>query len=178
MEQGDDTTEHNNQDLTSTSRAATHDADTSSCFDEAPADEPESWVDYMKEDTHKVDELVTANRNTSWILRVRQIYARQATIIAKHHKDRWTKLVSYWNPARSNKQKGHRKQARKTSWQDDITENNDVRSDITWLTAAEDTVKWESLDSDIINSRLKHPQPFWLKFFLRFRLLWTVLPIL
>ena len=67
---------------------ATHDADSSSCFDEAPEDEPESWVDYMKKDTHKVDELVRANRNTSWFLRVRQIYGRQATIIAKHHKDR------------------------------------------------------------------------------------------
>ena len=67
--------------------------------------------------THKVDELLTANRNTSWILRQRQIYGRQARIIAKHHKDRWTKLVSNWNRARSTKQEGHRKQGRQV---DDI----------------------------------------------------------
>ena len=112
-----------------------------------------------------MDELLTANRNTSWLLRQRQIYGRQARIIAKHHKDRWTKLVSCWNPARSTKQQGHRKQGRQVDRTTSTRtynhtapiENNDITSDITWLTATKDTSKWDALDSDIMNSRLKRP---------------------
>ena len=50
-EQGDDTTEHNNQDPNEHEESS-HDADSNACFDEIPEDNPEdvleSWVDYRK----------------------------------------------------------------------------------------------------------------------------------
>ena len=40
---------------------------------------------------------------------------------AKHHEDRWAKLVSNWNPAISTWRKGYQKQGRlATRWQDDL----------------------------------------------------------
>ena len=70
---------------------------------EIPEENPENelipWVNYMKRITHEADDLLSASRITSWI-------------IAKHHEDRWTKLVFNWNPATSTKQKGCRKQGR------------------------------------------------------------------
>ena len=73
-EQGDDTTEHNNQDLNDQEESS-HDADSNPCFDEIPEanpeDELEPWVDYAKTTTHNADDLLTVNRITSWILRQR-----------------------------------------------------------------------------------------------------------
>ena len=107
-EQGDDTTEHSNQDLNEHEESS-HDADSNPCFDEIPEDNPEDelepWVDHITRASRKADDLLAASGITSWILRQRQIYWRQARMIAKHHEDRWTKLVSYWNPAISTKQK-------------------------------------------------------------------------
>ena len=80
-EQGDDTTEHNNQDPDEHEESS-HDADSNPCFDEIPEDSPEDeqepWVDYMKKATHKANHLLAANRFTSWILRQSWIYWRQA----------------------------------------------------------------------------------------------------
>ena len=45
-------------------------------------------------------------------------------MIAKHHEDRWTKLVSNWNPAVSTRQTGYRKQGRPAKrWEDDLDIN-------------------------------------------------------
>ena len=60
-----------------------------------PEDELETWVDYIKRATHKVDDLLAANKITSWI-----------------HEDRETNFISKWNPAVSTKQKGYWKQGR------------------------------------------------------------------
>ena len=73
-------------------------------------------------------------------------------MIAKHHEDRWTKLVATWNPAISTKQKGYRKQGRLAKrWEHDLNiylqpdrsnrDNNDLTSDMTRLTTAEDSSK-------------------------------------
>ena len=70
---------------------------------------------------HKADELWAANGITSWILRQSKMHWKQARMIAKHHEERWTKLISNWNPAISTKQKGYRKQGRMAKrWEDDI----------------------------------------------------------
>ena len=74
-------------------------------------------------------------------------------MIAKHHEDRWTKVVSNCNPAISTKQQGYRKQGRPAKrWEDDLNthlqlgrtnrDNNDLTSDMTWLTTAEDNSKF------------------------------------
>ena len=85
-----------------------HGADSKTCFDEIPEDNPEdeleSWADYIKRATRKADDLLAANRITSWILRQSQLCWRQARMTAKHHEDRGTKIVSNWNPAISTKQ--------------------------------------------------------------------------
>ena len=46
-------------------------------------------------------------------------------MIAKHHKDRWTKIVSNWNPAISTKHKGYWTQGRAKLREDDL---NTIRS--------------------------------------------------
>ena len=80
------------------------------------------WVDYIVRATHhKADDLLAASGITSWILKQSQIYWRHAKGTAKHHEDRWTKLVSKRDPAISTKQKGYWKQGRLVKvWQDDI----------------------------------------------------------
>ena len=52
-------------------------------------------------------------------------------------------------------------------WEDDLNiylqpdksnrDNNDLTSDMTWLTAAEDSSKWDAMESYFISSRLKQP---------------------
>ena len=107
----DDKTEHNYQDLNEHEESS-HDADSNPCFDgiteDNPEDKIEPWVDYITRATHKVKDLLVASGITSWILR-------------QSHEDRWTKLVSNWNPAISTKQKGYRKQGRPARrWADDL----------------------------------------------------------
>ena len=102
-EQGDDTSEHNNQDLNEHAESS-HDADSNRCLDEisedSPEDELEPWVDYITRATHKADDLSAASGITSWILRQSKICWRQASMIATHHEDRWTKLLSNINQAK------------------------------------------------------------------------------
>ena len=43
---------------------------------------------------------------TPWILKQSRLYWKQAITIAKHHADRWTRLISQWRPVMSTKQKG------------------------------------------------------------------------
>ena len=54
-EQGNDTTEHNNQDPKEHEESS-HDADSNRCFDKIPEDSPqdelEPWVDYIKREHH------------------------------------------------------------------------------------------------------------------------------
>ena len=53
-------------------------------------------------------------------------------MIAKHHEDRWTKLVSNWNPAISTKKEGDRKQGRPTKrWEDDLNSILTTRPELT-----------------------------------------------
>ena len=114
---------------TSTStKKAVHDADSNPRFDEIPEDYPEdeldAWVDCITRATRKADDLLAANRVTSWILRQNQICYWQARMIAKHHEDRWTKLVSNWNPAISTKQKGYldtKQDLAKKNWEYDLS---------------------------------------------------------
>ena len=79
-------------------------------------------------------------------------------MIAKH-----SKLVSNWNPALSNNQKGHLKQGRLAKrCEDDLNTylqptrvlrvNNDFTSDMTWLTTAADSSEWDAMESDFIGS--------------------------
>ena len=89
---------------------SSHDAESNPCFDEISDDdleeELEPWVDYTVRATHKADDLLAASRITSWILRQSKVYWKQARMLAEHHEDRWTKLVSNWNSALSKKQTG------------------------------------------------------------------------
>ena len=107
-ERGDDTTEHNNHDLDEHDESS-YLADSNPYFDEIsednPEDELELWVDYLTKATQKADDLLAASGITWWIFRQSLINWRQARIIATHHEDRWTKLVSNWNPAVPTKQK-------------------------------------------------------------------------
>ena len=109
--------DRNNQDLNEDEESS-HDADSNPCFDEISEDNPEDvlepGVDDMKRAKYKANDLLAANEITSWILRQSQIYWRQAWMIAKHHEDRWNKLVSNWNPAISTKQKKGTRNKRKT----------------------------------------------------------------
>ena len=41
--------------------------------------------------------------------------------------------------------------------QTDPTDNHDLTSDMTWLTTAEDSSKWDAMESDFKSSRLKQP---------------------
>ena len=77
--------------------------------------------------------------------------------------DRFSKLVSNWNPAFSTKQQG--RPAKR--WEDDLKinsqpdrsnrNNSDLTRDMTWVTTAEDSSKWDAMESDFISSRLKQP---------------------
>ena len=108
-----------------------------------------SWkpsVDCVTRATHEGDDLFVADGITSWILRQSQINWRQARMIARHHEDRWTKLGPNWmEPSYTN-------QAKKgTTNKEDLNvylqpdrsnrDNNDLTSDITWLTTKEDSSK-------------------------------------
>ena len=79
-------------------------------------------------------------------------------MIAKQYEDR-TKIVSNWNPAISTKQKGYRKQGRPPKrLEDDLNtylhpdrtnrDNNELTSDMTWLSTAVDTSNWDATESD------------------------------
>ena len=66
-EQGDDTTEHNNQDPNDQEESS-HDADSNPCFDEIPEanpeDELEPWVDHKNNNTQR-GRLADCKENTS-----------------------------------------------------------------------------------------------------------------
>ena len=62
--------------------------------------------------------------------------------------------------------KGTAKQRRPAKrWEDDLylqsnrsnRDNNDLTSDTTWLTTADDSLKWDAVYSDFISSRFKQP---------------------
>ena len=102
--------------------------------------------------------MVTAHGITSWFLRQSKKCWKQARIIAKHHDDRWTRLISKWSPSISTKQRGYLKQGRPARrWEDDINSylqptkvhggNNDLTNNTAWLTAAHDGLKLDSMDS-------------------------------
>ena len=152
-EQGHDTTEHNNQDPNEHA-GRSHDADSNPCLDEIQEDALAPWVDHIT--MRKADDLMAASGITSWILRQSLIYWRHAKMIGKHQEDRWTKLVSNWNPAISTRQQGNRQRGRPAKrWEDDLNiysqpdganrDNNDLASDMTWLTTAEDNAKGDSI---------------------------------
>ena len=145
---------------------------TPTASDSVPNDEPEDEleprVDYMVPATHKADDPLAANGITSRILRESRMYWNQARTIAKHHEGRWTKLLSNWNPAISTKLKGYQKQGRPAKrWEEHINANlqptrvtrndSDLTSDTTWLTAAQDGLTWESMESHLIFSIRMQP---------------------
>ena len=77
-------------------------------------------------------------------------------MIARHHEDRWTKLVTNWNPEVSTKQEGYRQQGRPAKmWEDDrdiyslpdrsSTHKNDLAGVMAWLTPAGDSSEWDAL---------------------------------
>ena len=76
------------------------------CQKDELEDELEPWLHDMERETHKADDLVAANGNTSWIL-------GQGRIYRKLHEGRWTKFISNWKLAISTKQKVYRKQGRR-----------------------------------------------------------------
>ena len=71
----DDTTEHSNHDLDEHEEGS-HDADSKSCFDEIPEDNPEDelepLVDNTTRATHKADNLFSESGITWWIFRQSQ----------------------------------------------------------------------------------------------------------
>ena len=62
--------------------------------DETTADELEPWVDYIARANHNASDLLTAGGITPWILRHSRAYWKRARMIAKHHGDHWTRLIS------------------------------------------------------------------------------------
>ena len=115
---------------TPTERAeSSHDVDSNPSFDsvsqdEATEDVPELWVDCTVRATHKADDLMTANGIKPWVLRQSELYWKQARMIAKHHDDRWTRLIAKWSPTISTKQRRYWKRGRPAnSWENDINSN-------------------------------------------------------
>ena len=151
IEPEDDTTEANPSDFNEQEESS-HDADSHPCFDEVsednPEDELEPCVDYITRATHKADDMLAADGITSCIFRQSRIHWKQTRMIAKHHDDRWTKLISNWNPAISTKQKGigskedrprdGKTRSTHTYNKPESTDNNDLTNDTTWLTTAPD----------------------------------------
>ena len=104
--------------------------------------------------THRAEVLLIADGVTSWILRQSSMCWKQERMIAKHHDDRWTKLISTWSPVITTKQKVYRVQGGPAErWEDDVNsyqqpiivhgDNNDLTNDMTWLTTAHDGSKWD-----------------------------------
>ena len=141
---------------TSTKKAATTQTATrvsTKSHDEIPKRQSrrrESRVD------HKTMAIVGSRRN----------HDPQAETSWRYHPDSWTKLASYWNPAistrpakRCERRRQHpfalkqieRKQQR--SHDRSNGDNSDLTSDVTWLTAAEDRLKW-----DVVKKRLRKQQ--------------------
>ena len=61
-----------------------------------------------------------SNQITPWVLRQSRIHWKLARMIAKHDKDRWTQLISNWNPAISTKPRGYQNQGRPAKRWDDV----------------------------------------------------------
>ena len=159
-EQGDDTTQHNNQDPNEHIQSC-HDAGSNSCFDEISGDNPEDelelWADIIKRGPQS-GRLASSKQNHVVDSQAEPDLLK-ARMIAKHHGDRWTKLISNWTPAISTKQKGDWKQGGPAKrWEDDLDtylqpdrtnrDNSDLTSDI-----AEDNSKWDAIDSDFISDK-------------------------
>ena len=102
--------------------------------------------------SHGSTTLSAANGITSWSLRQSLVYWMWARMIAKHHEDRWTKLVSNWNQAERLPQKV--RPAKR--WEDDLNTCLQPNRKTT-TTTAEDCAKWDAMESDNISSRLKQP---------------------
>ena len=166
-EAADDTTEHLNE-----YEESSHNAESNHCFDSISNDNPEDeqWVDYITRATRRADDLLAASGITSWILSQSQIYWRHARMIATHHEHSGTKLVSnqlepsYLNQATE----GYWKQERLAmTWEDDFNiyvqpdrsnrDNNDLTSDVTWLTTAEDSSKSDAMESYFISTTPHQP---------------------
>ena len=104
--------------------------------------------------TDKAVDLLAANGITSSIFRQSQIHWMQARMIAKHHEDCWTNLVSNWNLATSTKQNGYRKQGRPAKrWNVDLN----ITCNLPDPTATANSSKWDAMESDFIGSRLTQP---------------------
>ena len=96
-------------------------------------------------------------------------FLTRARLIAKHREDRWTKLITNWNPAISTQQKGYEKQGRPAKrWEDDLNaypqptrynrDDNDLTSDTTWLPrrkTARNRTLWE-VTSQAADSNNQH----------------------
>ena len=98
----DDTTERNNKDLNE------HEESSHDVYSNSPSTNSQKTIqktsqnrgsDYITRATHIADDFLAASGITVWIFRQSQIYKGQAKMVENHHEDRWTKLVSNWNPA-------------------------------------------------------------------------------
>ena len=134
-----------------------------------PEDQLEPWSDFTVRATHKADDLWAAGGITSWILRQSRATRKQARLTGRHHEGRGTKLDPNWNRGASSKQKRWigNKEDRPRDGEDDLNMylqpdrsnryNNDLTSDMIWLTTVEDSLKCDAMGSDFRSSRLKQP---------------------
>ena len=97
----------------------------------------------------------------SWILRQSRNYRKPTRMIAKHHDNRWTKLVTNCNPAISTKQKRYPKQERHGKTTSTCTYNQPDPTETTTISRATRPgslrSKWDAMESDFKSSRLKQP---------------------
>ena len=146
-----------NQDLHKHEESS-HDADSTPCFDEISEDNPEDeldlWVDYITRATCTANDLLAACGITSWIRKQSQIYWRQASMIANHS----TRLLDQTClPLEPSGPRDGNMTSTSTYDQTGPTENNDLMSDMTWLTTAEDSSKWDAMESDFIDTKATVP---------------------
>ena len=131
-------------------------------------DEREPWVDHIARATHNADDLLAANGITSCIPRHSRIYWEPARMIAKHHEGRRTKTHIQLEPSDINQaekdigskedQPGDGKTTSIDTYDQPVytdRDDNDLANDTTWLAAAQQGLKCDSMDSDCVSSRLK-----------------------
>lgn len=130
-------------------------SETSSDLEEPPEDDntekadQESWVEWVKRCTHvaeaqlrrvAVDDWVTAQRRRKW---------RLAGHTARRQDNRWSEVLLGWEPASSNRGRGHPCK-RWTTDLDSFFYARDGRPRWVWKHSAQDRTVWQNLEDDFV----------------------------